>query len=226
MQITNLFAKPSAGPNNGLSETQRTAPTNFWSNLFGKSLTPGFNQNAGLNLTARNVNLSNDDIKAQISREAARFNPTPQAREWKEGVQADGTYISKISPSDVDKARWSKEIDPADISRVALEKTAVGIGIAINEAEAKQIVDNLRVNRLKTQTNKGERSVDKSDVSFAQWMRQRTDRQGRWTVQTPTDQIRFFRPNQPKVSIRLHISSLVSINTRFWQFTTQIQKAS
>lgn len=99
------------------------------------------------------------------------------------------------------KARWSKEIDPADISRAALRKAAVGTGIASNAEEAKQIVDNLKVNGLETQTNKGKRFVEKSDVGFGQWMKQRTDGQGRWVVQAGKDDIANLRDSARELQI-------------------------
>ncbi len=200
-QVSDLFSKQEANANDALSESNKTTSTSFWSNLFGKNSTPSFNQNAGLRLTAQNIKLSNDDIKGNLAREAARVNPPVKAQEYKEGVQTDGSYIANVLPRDVGAVRWSKEVDPADISRAALRKAALGTGIASSDAEAKQIVDNLHVNGLKTHTNKGERFVDKSDVGFGAWVNQHTIRQGIWQVKAGTDDIANLRESARQLKL-------------------------
>ena len=74
-QVSNLFAKPEQSAGDNATGIKKTEQTGFWNWLGGapKTTTPGFNQNGGLNFTAQKINLSNEDIKAQTSREATRL---------------------------------------------------------------------------------------------------------------------------------------------------------
>ena len=78
-QVSDLFSKVDVGSNHN-TELNKTNEVSFWSGIFGdkNAVTPSFNNlNGGLNNTAEKIQLSNDDIKATLLRQADKQTSAP-----------------------------------------------------------------------------------------------------------------------------------------------------
>ena len=146
-QVSDLFSKQNVDSNPDLNSVSKTEKSNWFADLFTKfnTATPSFNQNTGLNLAARNINLSNDEIKAQVLKESARLNPTNNAQDitkelLKSHKTSNGGYIAIVRPETLGKEIWAGTT-PGDVQRAACKKAAIAYGIAKTDAQADKIYD-------------------------------------------------------------------------------------